>query len=143
MRAVVPTVLAVLAIAACAASPVGGQARAPVADREWQLVALGAQSDPLGAGARPPTLRLDSKERRASGFAGCNRFSGGFALEGERLSFGSLLSTKMACESGMDVEVAYLDALGRVESHATAAGELVLRTRDGGALRFRPADPLP
>ena len=128
--------LAILTASACAAQSGSGQAGEALADREWALVALGDPPAPIGATAHPPTLRLDSKETRASGFAGCNRFSGSFELAGARLTFGPLLSTKMACERGMDVEQRYLDALGKVDAWSVASGELVLRG-GGAALRFR------
>jgi heat shock protein HslJ len=132
--------LAILATSACAAQSGSGQAGETLADRDWALVALGDPPAPIGATAHPPTLRLDSKDTRASGFAGCNRFSGSFELAGARLTFGPLLSTKMACERGMDVEQRYLDALGKVDAWSVESGELVLRG-GGAALRFRAAAP--
>jgi putative lipoprotein len=133
-------ILAILAAGACAAQRGAGQAGETLVDRDWALAALGEPAGPIGPAARPPTLRLDSKEARASGFAGCNRFSGGYELAGARLTLGPLLSTKMACERGMDVERRYLDALGKVDAWRVEAGELVLR--GGGALlRFRAAEP--
>jgi heat shock protein HslJ len=137
MRAFVTA--AFLAAFACAPARVAGQAGEPVVDRDWSLAELGARTDPQGAGGRPATLRLDSKEGRASGFAGCNRFSGAYTLAGDRLSFGPILSTRMACERGMDLELAYLEALAKVASFAVSDGELALRGRDGTALRFRAA----
>jgi heat shock protein HslJ len=131
--------LAVLAASACAPAPGASQARETIADRDWQLVRIerGAGGGPTFAGARPPTLRLDSKEGRASGFAGCNRFSGSYQLAGDRLTFGPLLSTKMACERGMDVEAAYLDALAKTGSWSQGEGEIVLRGAGGVSMSFR------
>jgi heat shock protein HslJ len=130
--------LAVLAASACAPAPGASQARETIADRDWQLVRIerGGAETTL-AGARPPTLRLDSKEGRASGFAGCNRFSGSYQLAGDRLTFGPLLSTKMACERGMDVESAYLDALAKTGSWSQGEGEIVLRGAGGVSMSFR------
>jgi heat shock protein HslJ len=137
--------LVILAATACAPAPGAGQARETVVDREWRLAALGDRSDPQGAGGRPPTLTLDSKAGRAAGFAGCNRFSAAYQLEGDALAFGPILSTKMACERGMELEAAYLEALAAVASYTAADGELTLRAADGALLRFRvaPAEPAP
>jgi heat shock protein HslJ len=132
--------LAILAASACAARSGYGQAGETLLDRDWALAALGEPAAPIGPAAHPPTLRLDSKEGRASGFAGCNRFSGGYELAGNRVVFGPLMSTKMACERGMDVESRYLEALGKVNAWSVDAGELVLRG-GGAVLRFRAAAP--
>lgn len=132
--------LVILMAFACAAQSGSGQAGEALADRDWALVALGDPPAPIGATAHPPTLRLDSKESRASGFAGCNRFSGSFELAGARVAFGPLLSTKMACERGMDVEARYLDALGKVDAWSVEGDELVLGG-GGAALRFGAAQP--
>ena len=63
---------------------------------EWTLIELdGAAIAPTSHA--PPTLKLSSKERRVSGFAGCNRYSGGYELKGERVSFSAMATTRMAC----------------------------------------------
>ncbi len=98
-----------------------------ITDREWALSGLGERTDPMGNGNRPPTLRLESATTRASGFAGCNRFSGPYTLSGDSLSFGPLISTKMACAQGNDVEVAYLAALAEVRSFTATDSVLTLR----------------
>lgn len=64
--------------------------------------------------AAAPTLTLDTRsgERRASGFAGCNRFGGAYALTSGKLTFGPLAATRMACGETADrIERTYLDAL--------------------------------
>jgi heat shock protein HslJ len=137
--------LAVVAASACAPVPGASQARETIADRDWQLVqiARGAGGAPTVPSARPPSLRLDSKEGRASGFAGCNRFSGSYQLAGDRLTFGPLLSTKMACERGMDVEAAYLDALAKTGSWSQEKDGIVLRGAGGVSLSFGAEAPAP
>lgn len=64
-----------------------------------------------------PTLTLDtnSGQRRASGFAGCNRFSGTYNLASGNMTFGPLATTRKACGPDADrLEQAYLDALAHV-----------------------------
>jgi heat shock protein HslJ len=77
-----------------------------------------AAFDVPASAAAAPTLKLatTSGQRRAEGFAGCNRFAGPYALTSGRLSFGPLVATQMACGPDADrLEQAYLDAL----SHAS------------------------
>jgi putative lipoprotein len=131
-----------LALAACGGGVKSDAGASPV-DRDWELVALGGQTDPVGAGGRPITLRLDAQASRAAGFGGCNRYSGGFELAGASLKFGAMASTKMACDQGMDVEDRYLPALGAVQGWKLAGGELVLEAAGVAVLRFREAGATP
>jgi heat shock protein HslJ len=63
---------------------------------EWTLVELDGVA--ITTTSHPaPTLKLSSKERRASGFAGCNRYTGSYELDGSRLQFGAMAATRMAC----------------------------------------------
>jgi len=126
-----------LAFAAIALLACSGAGKPAVADRDWALVALGDQSDPAGTGGKPLTLHLDSAISRASGFAGCNQFSGSYQLGGGKLSFGPTMSTKMFCESSQQVEDAYLEALSGVSSWELSEGILTLRGDGGSVLRFR------
>ncbi|MBI1799523.1 MAG: META domain-containing protein [Candidatus Eisenbacteria bacterium] len=77
----------------------------------WRLVRLGDRAAGAGAGGRAIQVTLVSKERIVQGFSGCNRVTGGYALSGQKLRFGTLASTRMACAEGMDLEAAFLRAL--------------------------------
>jgi heat shock protein HslJ len=88
---------------------------------EWTLTELDGAA--LQATSRPaPTLKLSSKDHRASGFAGCNRFTGGYELVDERLRFNALATTRMACPEPTP-EPALLKAL-----EATASWKVTGRT---------------
>jgi heat shock protein HslJ len=93
----------------------------------WAIVALGDSSaPPAGAQGRKATMRLDAGTRRVSGFAGCNRFTGGFVLSGDTLRFGALATTKMYCPDGDALERVVLGLLPRVTTWAIADGRLRL-----------------
>jgi heat shock protein HslJ len=85
-------------------------------------------------------LRLDAASARATGFAGCNRFSASYTLAGDSLGFGPAVSTKMACVEGDDLEREFLAALPAVASFSTIADTLVLHGPVGPIARFPPAD---
>jgi heat shock protein HslJ len=76
-----------------------------------------------------PTLRLE--DGVASGFGGCNQFSGDYALDGASLTLSDELSVTLAfCEGpGQAVEDAYLAGLGNVDGWSVE-GE-VLQLHDG------------
>jgi heat shock protein HslJ len=80
---------------------------------------------------------------RVAGSGGCNRFSGGYTLEGDGLTIGPVASTRMACSEpeGIDQqERAYFAALARVSSWSFREDRLQLRAADGALqVEFRPA----
>lgn len=81
----------------------------------WKLIELDGkrvQLDGTPAQQREAHMVLNEQEFRVNGHSGCNRFFGGFDLDGEKLVFSGLGSTMMACPSGMETEQAFLLALG-------------------------------
>lgn len=83
---------------------------------------------------------------QASGQSGCNRYFGDVQTDGSTITFGTLGGTQMACEQPlMDLEAAYLTALGAVAEYEVSADELVL-TGDDVRLVFdaeAAPEPLP
>ncbi len=108
-------------------SPSTPEAGAPLAlvGHRWVLAKLGEREHPVGAGDRPPTLSFEGD--RAAGFAGCNRFSGSYTAGADSLTFGPLLSTKMACPGADQVEAGYLAALAATRTYAATDRTLTLR----------------
>nr|WP_238327666.1 META domain-containing protein [Paraburkholderia mimosarum] len=95
--------------------------------------------------ARPLTLDLSTEtgQRRASGFSGCNRYFGAYALKNGLISFSQLGGTRMACiGAGGDIEGPFLEAL----SHIARSGvqmrhpqSLFLVLENGDRLTFAEA----
>ena len=92
-------------------------------DTSWTLTAW-KQADgkvrtvPFANLGAPITLTLSTAggQRHASGFSGCNRYMGSYALKDGKLSFGTLGGTRMACATaGGQIESAYLNALTHIE----------------------------
>ena len=108
-----------------------------IEDRDWDLVSVGEMQNPLGNGGRPATMRFDAKEHRAGGNSGCNRYSASYRLSGDSLSFGPAISTKMACEQGMDLETAWLGTLPKVVSFSATESTLTLHDEAGPVARLR------
>ena len=102
----------------------------------WKLVRLGDQPVIVSPGRQEPHLRLDAEGRKAQGFAGCNRLLGVYELEGQKLRFAHLATTRMACPDGMEPEQAFLSAL---ESTArwNILGEYLELYDSGGTLLAR------
>lgn len=69
-----------------------------------------------------------------SGTGGCNRIGGQATIDGDKITFGRMISTMMACApAAMDQESKFLDALERVASYRLDAerGKLILLDAEG------------
>jgi heat shock protein HslJ len=76
------------------------------------------------------TLSFES-EAQVTGNAGCNRYTGSVAIDGQSISFGPLATTRMACPEAVDVqERRVLDALARTSRYAFESGDLILLLSD-------------
>lgn len=73
----------------------------------WQLEKIGNTA--VNA-QRRPTLELLLNEEKAYGYGGCNRFGGSVKLADNKLTFGAIMATEMACEN-LETESQYLQAL--------------------------------
>jgi uncharacterized lipoprotein YbaY/heat shock protein HslJ len=103
--------LGVSAQTQCEAPPPGSAA---LDNTYWKLVSLRGQAVSAVERQREPHLILQPAQRRVVGSGGCNRLSGSYTLDGERLTFGRAAGTMMACRDGMEQERAFLDALAQV-----------------------------
>jgi heat shock protein HslJ len=115
-------------LAACrSASPgASGPVASPVGV-DWRLVAVAGAPAGNGANGQPATLRLDDVGQRASGYAGCNQFSGSYTLSGNSLTFGPLAMTRMACATGDALERSYSTALEQTTAFKVTSKGLELR----------------
>jgi heat shock protein HslJ len=126
----------VAALSTVLAFTVGLQA-VPLEKTAWRLVTMpGHSSAAIAALTRPITIRFDSG--RVAGFSGCNAFNGPFTLDQNRVTFGDLAGTMMACG---DPGIAALEEtfrrllVGRV-SYTTDVARLTITTSTGAILTF-------
>ena len=128
----------------------GGDASAPPAaaasaltETRWNLVELSGTPAIRRGTERDPWLRFTAADTRAGGSTGCNSMGGPYTLDGERLTFGPMISTKMACLEGnvMAQEARFLAVLDSVERYTIAADTLALYVPGtaAAALRFTAA----
>jgi len=82
---------------------------------EWTLTELQGKPVIVPANGLAPSLSLNADKKQVKGFAGINHFFGGYKLEGAKLSFGMLGTTRMAGPpEAMEAESALLKMLGEV-----------------------------
>jgi heat shock protein HslJ len=131
----------VLALAACTSdSPPANQAAetkstAELLNTYWKLTQVGEQVITTPEGAREIHIVLHAENQRVAGFSGCNNMMGSYVLEGDKLRFGQMGSTMMACVgTGMELERKFLSVFPQV-AHWEIRGEtLQLRDADGKSL---------
>jgi copper homeostasis protein (lipoprotein) len=99
----------------------------------WKLVRLGETPVQVAENQREPHLVFARDELRVSG-GGCNRVTGGFELDGEKLKLGPLAGTMMACPAGMEQEQRFLQALGKVERHGIRGSHLEMLDGAGAVI---------
>jgi heat shock protein HslJ len=114
-------------VCACATSR-GGTEGGVLAGSEWRLVELNGQPAVGADLAGRPWLRLNVDSGRVEGSGGCNRLSGTMDRSGSSLTFGPLLTTKMACADAAvnRQEQEFLKALQATNRFEASADTLTL-----------------
>lgn len=131
----------VIAVSASAACPASTSASTTLQDIHWTLVELRGAAVQGPAGRAEPHLLFQSSGRRLSGHSGCNRLTGTYELDGERLRLGRVAATRMACVSGAEVERVFLDMLGAVDAWRVDGQELQLIDAGGAVVARFTARP--
>ncbi|MEU7050247.1 META domain-containing protein [Streptomyces eurythermus] len=138
--AAIPLVVACAAGKADSAAMGAGE---PVTGVEWRVERITVGGEDLSApAAGSPHLRIGT-DGSAAGNLGCNRFSARVAVHGDRITFGALRTTKMACDPDrMSFERALAKALdGQTLTGAAERGELTLTTGHGDRVHLTRGTP--
>lgn len=129
------------AAAAGTSAVAGAAATVPLEGRVWRVDTLPGQSPGVVASARPP-LSIRFENGRADGFSGCNRFAGSYTLAADRVTFGPLAGTMMACgEPDTSLENAFRKVLAGPLTYAIAEGRLTLTSASGATATLVEAPP--
>lgn len=108
----------------------------------WVLNKLGNELIEPDKGKRQAHI-IFGEDRKVSGLAGCNRFSGPFTRRQDDLTLGPLAATRMMCPERAEIENAFFAVLERTERFAVESETLLLMTRDGKVLAEFEAGDLP
>jgi heat shock protein HslJ len=115
VAATIATGLMLAAAGPAFAGDSGGALRSPVGD--WRTSTDGVKQ----------TITFD-KQGKVFGDSGCNRFTGGYKVKGDRITIGPLASTMMFCEGKMDAEQAFLTKLQAAVSYTATKKTLKIFT---------------
>lgn len=81
--------------------------------------------------AKQPTLIF--KDGQTSGNAGCNNYSAAFTLNGNEITFGLVMATKMHC-TNMPIEKAYFGCLSKTKTYKLLDNKLIFYDKDNTEL---------
>lgn len=116
---------------------------APLAGTSWRATDINNGRQAVSSVLAETTVTLEfTDDAKASGSAGCNRFTAGYQHDGSRLSFQAPLAKHKTCKRAelMAQEESFLKALGTVASVRLADDRLELRAADGSlAVQFTRA----
>ena len=135
-------VIFLLLLAACRPSHqigelVGVPKERPLENTYWVLTEM--DSKPIATINETKKLHvlLNPVTKPASGFAGCNQFTGEYTLEGKKLSLKNLASTRMFCQETMAIETRLLQVLQEADEFKIKEHELFLSKGDQQLAKFQ------
>ncbi len=111
-----------------------GSSVASLEDTSWKLTRLGSTTVTTASRQQEPHFVLNSQLRRVVGSGGCNRITGSYRLDGDRLKFSQMAGTMMACLESMETERAFFEALSRVDKWKITGQQLELYDASGNAI---------
>jgi heat shock protein HslJ len=130
MKKMLVLTLLLVGLAACS----GGGAGAAVPEGQWLLVSMPGHA----VITETVTLMFDPARQTLSGNAGCNSYSGGYSVQGSRLTIDeNMTMTLMACPDRDWNEGEYLQLLSTASGLAIWDNRLIL-TVEGGEMVFTP-----
>ncbi|NIC04891.1 META domain-containing protein [Billgrantia bachuensis] len=106
----------------------------PLENTYWKLTRVGNVTAEVADNQREAHFVLHAEENRVAGSTGCNRLAGSYQLEDDTLSFGPLITTRMACLQGGETEQAFLGALEAVATWQVEGEALTLKDETGSAV---------
>lgn len=84
---------------------------------------------------RKPTMTFNLTDEKVNGNSSCNNYSATFKTEGNTISFGSIMSTKMACEG--NGEATFFSTLEKVNTYSISENTLTFIMGDIAIMRFQ------
>ena len=103
------------------------------AGKEWTLTSLNGKDI---VSEKPPTMKFE--KGKLSIFGGVNRLSGSYALVGDSVTMGELISTRMAGPPAvMELERTLANTLAAVDAFTVSGNELELSSKGAVVAQFR------
>ncbi|PSL35637.1 META domain-containing protein [Chitinophaga ginsengisoli] len=125
------TMLLVLLANTCSQQKVAKQQIGSIQDKRWSLVNMNGTVQEKS----PIWLEFDTAAHRFNGNGGCNKVAGEYQLDGNEITFGKVISTRMACVDAQanERESAFLRMLSD-RTYTMKFEERQLQLRDSGRI---------
>jgi len=129
MKKFVIGLLVLLVMAACA----GGTSASITG--EWKLVSHGSASNQVPAAPDVDTSIDFGSNGQMDGNVGCNGFGGDFKVDGDTITFGSVMSTMMFCEGPVgEQELGTIAVLQESATFVLDGDTLTITSADGNSV---------
>lgn len=128
--------MSMMAIITVACTPTGSEPEetaVSLQDHTWILQQLNGTPPLEGS-----FVSIEFDGEQAAGSAGCNRYFGGYTIDGNNISFDGFGMTEMFCPDTMDQETSYITTLQSATAYTLTAEQLTIQTNNGD-LVFAPA----
>ena len=101
----------------------------------WELYAI-SKHPPLEGS----NITIAFEDGQVSGHSGCNSYGGEYQISGDKIEFGILMSTMMACADPamMEQEATFMQDLGDAQRFEILNGQLLIYWTEHEALTFSP-----
>lgn len=119
-----------------ATEPTTSSPAAPVATTSelvntyWKLVGLNGKDVAVSDKQREPHL-VFATDNRVAGSDGCNRIAGDYTLDGNKITLGQMIGTRMACMENADQAQAFNTVLSNIGSYQIQGSVLDLFDSSG------------
>lgn len=94
-------------------------------ERKWVLESMDGEKPQLKVAHNRVTMQFNDTEKRVSGMAGCNRFFGGYEMDGKKLKFSHMGATRMTCPD-IEVEMKFFKILEDTDNFQIKDHQLTL-----------------
>jgi heat shock protein HslJ len=103
-------------------------------DTQWNLVEINQKAIDTSNAQKKPYIQFSEKDMSAIGSNGCNSFSVSINTVEERLSFGPVMLSRMACQEWMENEMVFLAMLQAAQRYTIDGYALLIMDTKGRVL---------
>lgn len=107
---------------------------ATLENTRWRLLTAKGKDITLSEGQKEPFMLLEADSDRVRGFSGCNNFTGGYKVDGNKLTFSQVAATMKMCLNGMEDEQLFQTAINETAEYELAGENLKLVDGSGAEL---------
>jgi copper homeostasis protein (lipoprotein) len=118
----------------------GNQTYSNLTGTIWSLHELEGKSVGLDSKGQRLFFSLDAKGKKLRGVGICNTISATYLVTGEVFLINRLISTRMACPNGIELEASFLQALDTTETYQITGDLLYLRDQNGTTIAILKAN---